>query len=240
MANTYHKKLKRQVYFVDSVKRAVIFQFKYGLQLPAGELYNRFGYSKIIGSEIDYKTHKNFFYGIRGDYWFGKTVKDSVLNKLTTNVGIITKYGDVADVRLSSMGMHFGLQVGKIFAIPAINKNSGIALGFGSGYMMHKIRIINKQLDVPQLSTAYKKGYDRLTGGPYLSQTLSYFNMSNSRLINFQIQLEALEGFTQSKRTFNFDTMEADTHKRFDALLGIKAVWMLPVFIKNKGAEIIY
>ncbi|MCK6649378.1 MAG: hypothetical protein L6Q66_06965, partial [Bacteroidia bacterium] len=86
--------------------------------------------------------------------------------------------------------------------------------------------------NIPQLDSDYKKGYDRLTNGFLLSQNLGYLYLSNNRIANFYIGFECMQGFTQNRRSYNFDQMKQDTEKRVDILYGGKVSWILPLYKK--------
>ena len=60
-------------------------------------------------------------------------------------------------------------------------------------------------------------------------------------MINFTLGVEAIQGFTQNRRSFNFDTQMQDTAMRLDALLGAKLTWTLPFYLgSDRSEEIIY
>ena len=58
------------------------------------------------------------------------------------------------------------------------------------------------------MSKEYKKGYDRLTNGPAITEGISYLHCGSKRLINFSLGLECTQGFTQNRRDYNFDQMK--------------------------------
>jgi hypothetical protein len=71
-----------------------------------------------------------------------------------------------------------------------------------------------------------------------LSQFLGYHYMSNSRLANFLIGLEVVEGFTQGRRDLNYDTGTTDTEARFDLLYGVRIGWIVPLY--QRQPELFY
>jgi hypothetical protein len=93
---------------------------------------------------------------------------------------------------------------------------------------------------VPQLTGNYKKGYDRLTNGLAINEFIGYQMLSTNKRVNFYFGFEFTQGFTQSRRDFDFDTRSADTQKRFDSLMGIRAGWILPFYVGKGAAEIYY
>src|SRR5688572_26799444 len=110
--------------------------------------------------------------------------------------------------------------------------NSGVYVLAGAGFMQHKIHYEDVSRTASQLRGDYKKGYDRLTNGLALTQNLGYMYLAERRNINFFVQLEITEGFTQNRRDYNFDLMGPDNQKRLDLLYGIKLGWIFPVYKK--------
>ncbi len=222
----------------DSIVRSVNFDLHFGLHTPVGTLAQRFGGFKSTGFGIFYKTHTNWLIGADGDYYFGKLVKeDSILKHIQTADGnIIASDGQYAEIKLYGRGYFVGAKLGKVYPFTHQNSNTGLAVCLRAGYFQHRIKILG-DADVYQLSKSYKMGYDRLTSGFSISQSIQYFHMSRNSLINYTIGLDLLEGFTQGQRAINFDTGKSGLDKRLDLLIGLKASWMLPVFIRNKNSE---
>lgn len=203
----------------------------YGYQLAAGDLAKRFGNSSAVGGNLDFKTKKYWIFGVNGCYFFGKDVKESLFDSIATPSGaIIDGNGEFADVRLYERGFTASLTAGRMFSFKRPNPNSGIVFSVGAGFIQHKIRIETIGNKVPQLSKEYKKGYDRLTNGFLLSQNLGYLYLSDNRLINIYFGLECMQGFTQSRRSFDYDLMKQDTQKRVDIMYGAKIAWILPLY----------
>jgi len=96
--------------------------------------------------------------------------------------------------------------------------------------MQHKIKIIEVAEQVPQLLGEYKKGYDHLTYGFTLSQSIGYQHFSNYRLLNFYVGAEFYEGFTQNRRSINFNTKSADPTQRLDVLATLVLRWYFPLY----------
>ncbi len=204
--------------------------FSYGFQLSGGDLVKRFGNSSAFELNLDLKTENYWTFGMNGSYFFGKKVKENIFANIATSTGaIINKLGEYADVRTFERGFTVVGTVGRMFALSKTNLNSGIIFKIGVGFMQHKIRIETIGNNVPQLSTIYKKGYDRLSNGFLLSEDLGYLYLSKNRLTNVYIGFECLQGFTQNRRSFDYDLMKRDTKKRIDMLYGTKVSWILPL-----------
>jgi hypothetical protein len=54
------------------------------------------------------------------------------------------------------------------------------------------------------------------------------------------IGLELTQAFTQSRRSYNFDTRSTDTESRQDFLTGFKIGWTLPLYLGENADEINY
>ena len=226
-------KLSAQVSVKDSSIFTPLAEVSYGYQLSGGDLMKRFGNSSSIQGNFEIKTQKYWTFGINGSYFFGKDVKESLFDSISTSTGaIINRLGEYADVRTFERGFTFSGTFGRMFAFKKPNPNSGIVFNIGLGFMQHKIRIETINNNVPQLSKEYKKGYDRLSNGILLSENLGYMYLSNNRLANFYFGIECLQGFTQNRRSFDYDLMKKDTQKRVDILYGAKIAWVLPLYKK--------
>lgn len=223
--------LAAQVSVKDSAIYTPYIGVSYGYQLPEGNLVKRFGNNSTIGLNLEFKTKKQWTFGINGSYIFGKDVKESLFDSIATPSGaIINGNGTFADVRLYERGFTTSLTAGRLFSFKKPNPNSGIMFNVGVGFIQHKIRIETIGNNAPQLSKQYKKGYDRLTNGFLLSQNLGYLYLSDNRLVNFYIGFECMQGFTQSRRSYDYDLMKQDTEKRVDILYGGKFAWILPMY----------
>ncbi len=215
----------------------------YGYQWPGGNLRERFGNNGITGLQMDFTLPNGWTAGLQASLLFGKTVKTDVLAPLRDENGLIYNYdGAPANILLRERGQYYGLHLGYFFRgkKPAGDQR-GLSLQCGAGLLQHKLRITGDVGGVlPQLSGNYLKGYDRLTNGLALRQSLGYRYLNASRRINVAVELEAYQAFTQSRRDWNIDQMAADTQKRLDLLFGFKVSWILPLYIRENGDEIEY
>lgn len=212
------------------------------LYLPQLTLAERYGPGSVVGLDITYKTKKGWMYSISGGHMFGGTVRetDIMANIATPSGDIITQSGVFEDYRLRQFGWLLYGRVGKIFPVIGPNPNSGLMLELGGGLMQHKIWIETPVNNSPQLSSVYKRGYDRLSNGYSLNPFLGYQHLSNNKLINFYIGLDVHVGFTQNRRTLNYDTGMRDDRQRTDLMTGIKAGWILPLYKRAEKALLFY
>jgi hypothetical protein len=221
----------------DSSLATFIIGIEGAYQFPMADLRKRYGNSRSIGGIVLHKSKKNIHVGIAANYFFGNIVKeDSLFSRIASSDGlIINSDGQSADTRLYERGWFAGFCLGKSLPILAANKNCGLTIMAKAGYYQHKIKILGE--NVPQLAGDYKLGYDRLSAGLALAQSISFLHLSNNRRVNYMLSIEMMEGFSKGKRIINFDTGLPGTAKRFDLQLALKAAWLLPIYRRNKNLE---
>lgn len=209
----------------------------FAYQTPGGDLAMRFSNNMNVGGAFHIKTKKNWYYGVQGAYFFGNKVNEpGLLQNLYTDQGeILDNQGQIAIVAPQERGFAITLDGGKILDVVGPNRNSGLLLMGGLGFLQHKIRIEHQENEITQLEGDYLKGYDRLTSGITLYQFAGYFHMSNNRLANFFFGIEAHQAFTRGRRDLNFDTMTSDNKPRFDLLAGIRAGWVLHLYTRTSS-----
>jgi hypothetical protein len=233
--------LPAQVSIKDSSIYTPLIGISYGYYLPGGDMKDRFGNSSALQLNIDFKTQYNWVLGINGSYIFGKGVKESLFDSISTSTdNIINQKGEYADIRLYERGFTISGTIGRLIPGKKPNPNSGLRIDLGLGFIQHKIRIETIGNDVPQLSKQYKKGYDKLSNGFLLTESVGYLYLSNNRLANIYFGLECMQGFTKSRRSFDYDLMKQDSKKRVDILYGAKIAWILPLYKKAPQAFYIY
>jgi hypothetical protein len=222
----------------DSVVRVSIVPVSFSYNWPGGELVDRFGANSLVGGAYWFKTRSNWIVGLGGEYLFGNYVKESdILDPITSSGGfVIGENGAPSETDMFERGWVFMGRFGKLFSkLPftnldaGLNPNSGLLIMVGAGMLQHKIQIKSNALP---LSEDLVKGYDRLSNGPAISEFLGYLFLSNNRLINFYFGLECIQGWTQNRRGYNYDTMREDIKKRMDIMTGIKVGWILPLYKK--------
>lgn len=218
----------------DSSVVAPLISMTYAYQISGLNMNERFGNNSQVGGSFIVKDKRNFVYGVSGGFLFGSKLKESdLLKEVTTERGyVVNDEGVNADVRLYERGYSFQAHVGKQFAVLSPNNNSGPYFMLGIGLLQHKIKIDVVNDDVPQLRDEYLHGYDRLTNGMSVSQTLGYRYLGNSRMTNFFVEVEFLEGFTKSRRSYNIDLMKKDNLDRVDLLTGFRFGWSVPLYKK--------
>ena len=219
----------------DSIVNAPMAVVSYAFQFPEGDLKERFGYNNSMGLHLLNKTTKNWIFGVDYTYTFSgqkqvKNVNDLFDSIATADGNILDRNGEYVSLKVYERGWTSSLKFGKLFPVIGPNKNSGFCIIGSIGFMQHKIKIIDTYNRAPQLSQAYRKGYDRLTSGLMLSQFVGYIFLSTNRLVNIYGGFEIMEGFTKSRRSFNFDTEMRDTKNYFDIYYGPRIGVILPLY----------
>lgn len=222
----------------DSISSGFAFSASFAYQVPGGDLAARFGNNANAGASAWYKSKKNLMFNLQWSYLFGETIHErGVLDSIRTSSGfVLDKEGKAADIRMFERGFTLTASGGKLFGgFLAPNMNSGFFVMAGGGMLQHKIRIIDNGSRTPQLAGDYLKGYDRLTSGFTATEFLGYWYMSKRRYVNFYAGFEAYQGFTKSRRSWDYDLMRADTERRLDLLWGFRAGWVIPIAYRDSS-----
>lgn len=225
--------LKAQIDVRDSTVAAFIPNFAYSFQIPGGDVAKEYGVNSTIGGGLMYKTKNNLILSLDINFIFGSDIKnaDTILWMVENDDGyIIDGNGTYALYALYERGYSLNFRVGKVFNALSANPNSGLFVMLGTGYICTRTKIDNQDATAPQISGDYAKGYDNLIGGLNLNQFIGYFYMGRSRIANFYAGFEFYQGFTKSKRDYNFSLMKKNDNRYLDLFYGIKVVWMIPVF----------
>ena len=224
-----------------TTNNAVLISPYYTALFPIGELSRRYGTSNDAGLNISFKVAKNFLIGVEGAYIFGRQVKENPLSNMLTYTSnqIIGQDGSLNDIPLQLSGFEVALRVGKLIPVMKKHPNSGVEISLAPGFMQHKILINGNTNIIPQLNSTYKQGYDRMTNGPMLAGNIGFLYLEKKKFLSFYGGLDFAAGFTQERRSWNFDLMSADKHQRIDMMIGIKLAWIIPVFT-NRDSEVYY
>jgi len=229
----------------DSTKKADVIKsihIQYGIHMPGADMKDRYGINQVAGLAASFKTGSNWMFDADFSYIFGGDVKihDSLFAEITDEDGnIIDGNGQFAEVYTYERGYYVTLGVSKILPIFAANKNSGLTIGAGAGFMQHKIRVYNPDNVAPQVCGEYKKGYDYLTNGTAIRQFLGYTFYAPKKVYSFKAGFEFVEAFTMGRRDYLFPLHGPDTQKRLEFLYGFKLIWTIP-FIKSSGETYYY
>ena len=221
----------------------ILADFSYAAQLPGGDLSDRFGYNFSAGIGASYITSgKSWIFGLETHFLFGDQIKEDVLATLRTPEGfLIGNDKSFTEILLRQRGLYVGANIGKIISLLPGNPRSGIRWSLGIGLLQHKIRIQDDPIRVvPQIAGEYKKGYDRLTNGLTIKEFIGYQHLDPNRRINFYAGFEFYQGFTRSRRSFQFDIRKQNDENRLDLLAGFRIGWILPFYFHPKDRDIFY
>jgi len=211
----------------------------YGLNLSGADLNERFGFHSNAGIGLGYKTIGNWQFEIKGQTLFGQKVKEeNIVDHLINEDGTITgNTGQPAEVTAVMRGFSIGVESAKLININKDLPNSGFMLKFGTGLLQHKIKYEDVLNEVPQFGDEYVQLFDRLSNGFYIRQSIGYQYFAKNRLLNYSIAFEIMEGFTASRRSYNFNANESETANRLDITYGIKFTWMLPFYKRSNSKK---
>ena len=212
-----------------------MFSASFQMQVPGGNLADRYGWNSNIGGSFMYKHKTNLFFEVNGNFIFGSNLKNdaaTIFDSIKSSNGeIINEYGEYAKIITSERGFFIGGRVGYIYPIFfKDNPNSGIMVSIGSGLLQHKIRIENDGNNTPQILDDYKKGYDKLTNGISATEFIGIAYFGKKSLINFYAGFEFYQAWTQSRRSYDFNYKGPDMLKRLDILNGFKIGWIIPIY----------
>jgi hypothetical protein len=220
---------------IDTTLNVPLISVNHAGQKPGGDMKDRFGENLSIGGSFLFKSRKTWVVGVEGAYFFGKNVRENVVEQMKTNENfIIDNEGFPADLRISERGFNSYVVVGKLFPKLGVNPNSGLMINLGFGYMQHKIKLYDANQKIAAVKGDMAKGYDRLSGGLAMEQFVGYLFLSGNRLVNIIAGFEFHEAFTKSYRGFNYDTGLPDTKQRKDYLIGFRIGWVLPLYKRTQ------
>lgn len=219
----------------DTSIAGILIAGNFGYFFPGGDFAKRFGNTSSVGGTIFRKTRSNYFIGLGSDFIYGRNVKDAAfIDSISSGNDLIGYTGTIAEVALYARGFTAYATAGTLVPIRRINPNSGILFTAGLGFLQHKIRIVDLDEILLQLDDTYKKGYDRLTNGILLCQSVQFLNLDAHHRINFKIGLEFKEALTRNRRSWNFDERRQDEALRFDLMFGLSGSWILPFYSKSE------
>lgn len=222
-----------------------MFQISYAYQSPGKDTKVLYNNNHSIGGSVIYKTEKNWFFSVNGDFISGNKVnvtREELFGDILDNNGeIITGDGVYGSYALFERGGHFEARVGKLFSVLAPNPNSGFFIQGGLGYLFNRLRTEFSSYSSPPPAMAgdYLYGYDKMRGGFAWSGEVGYLFMSNSRVLNFSLSLEFTQAYTKALRQWDFNQMSGDNKSYVDQYFGIKAAIYIPTY-KRKPAEYYY
>jgi hypothetical protein len=205
-----------------------------GVNVPLGDMADRYGSNMNFGLSGEYITKNNWLWNAEFIYLFSENIKEDVLAPFRTKEGFIL--GDdnqYASLIMKERGFFMGVGIGKIILIKK-DARSGIKVAVNGGILQHQITFSDDRNSIGQVRAGRHIGYDRLSRGFSLKETIAYKHLSQDRRLNFEFALDFIQGFTSEVRAINFDTGLPTNKSRFDMLIGARLMWNLPFY---KGGE---
>jgi hypothetical protein len=220
-------------------------EFSYGYGIPGGDLKDRFDTHLCLGLGLTYQPAKSHFnIGARFSYFFGSDVKEDVLTPFRTSyAGLLIGVDQyMAEFKLKERGFIFQLHTGGL--IPVFSQSharQSLKWQLGVGFIEHYIRFVDDARALTQFNDDYLKGLDRLCSGVAVSPFVGYEYISRKGWLSFYTGFETVFGFTQSRRSLNYDTNKSDLGiAREDILMNFKFGLYLPFFLNEDSAKIEY
>lgn len=220
----------------DSTRKAFLIDVSAGFAQPAYQLKQRFGPFASIGMAVQYKTLNGWITGLNAAFQFNEKVREkSAINGLITSDGfLIGGDGTLYDLTYQLRSLQLDASLYRIIPGTGHNRNSGVYIGVGLGYLDHRIRYEpeDRNAPLPQLNRENRKGYDRLSGGWMIRPAIGYLFLGNNRLVNFFVRLEHVYAQTNSLRSYQYDQQGPFSEKRNDGYWAWRFGWTLPIYQK--------
>ena len=207
--------------FAQSNDPVTIINPHYSLQQAALDMADKYGMSSGLGLDFIQITSNNFVWGVGTQFIFGSNIKDSTL----------------LDHLMDERGYHFSLKGG--YFHPIIDNTKGLIALCGLGFIQHKTRIQVETNNVPNLEDDYLKMYDGLSNGLSASLFFGWMHMSEKGKGHFYAGFDLTNGFTQNRRSYNYNVDGPITTPRNDLLMGLKLGWVIPIS-KRSNQEFYY
>lgn len=225
----------------DSSVSMGLLEVTYRGGIPGGDWGDRFGFMSSLGIQTGYKLHRNYYISAGLQILFGDAVTESdILDPILDSSGLlIGNEGILTEYRINAAGLLVPLTIGKVIPIfPSHNPNSGIYIELGGQYLRHRVGFEAYDDDVVQITGEYKKGYDRLTAGFGVRQSVGYTYFDNRGYVNLSIGVDFSQTFTRGQRSIQFDTGEPYNDSFVDLLSGIRFSWTYPIY--NRAPQTYY
>lgn len=226
----------------DSTRFIHLFGVSGGMHKPGGDLAARFGNNGAVAANYILLHKSKWFVMLDHLMIFSRNVNENgmFVNIATADGNLINQNGEFSKVRLGQRGFSTSARIGRVFPIGKKNSRSGLFLSAGGGYFEHRIFIDDVGNLTPSLRGSYKKGYDRLSGGPAFCAGAGFLLVSKNRLINGFLAFDMIYGFTRSMRSWNFDTMSRDTRMREDILTGFRLGFLIRIHRRSTDQFYMY
>ncbi|MEO7175964.1 MAG: hypothetical protein ABIV51_08800 [Saprospiraceae bacterium] len=225
----------------NEAKTGLLLGLSYGYGLPGKDMAKRFGNHFQAAINLELIQDKYWFAGLESGFFFGGDVKEDVIANLKNADGdILGSNRAIAATYLRERGFQGNLYIGKLIPIGKQKGVQGIRINAGVGMIQHKVRILDEFSSLVQISQDYIKGYDRLTRGLMLHQSIGYQQLDLRKRLNFFALFDFYQGFTKGQRSYDYSTMQNQNGKRLDLLTDFRLGLILPFYFSQNTKEIYY
>lgn len=222
--------------------KAILISPIFTAQWPFGNMADRFGYNSLFGLQTMFKVKKNWIVGLEGSFLFGTKLRENyVIDHITTQTGLlIGQENELIGVKSQEQGFSIKFNVGKVIPFSHKFPDAGLLVMTSVGFLQHKIALNVRESVLPQLDKTYRKGYDRMSNGPVISQFIGGIFLARRKFISMYGGLQFDVGFTEGRRPFDFYEGKKLNDKRIDMFLGVRIGWILPIFLQESEKEFYY
>lgn len=208
---------------------------------PLFDLKEKFGYFTSANVSCKFKSNKNWTLGLTGTYNFGNQLKSDPVSSLRNSFGLfITESGTVTEVNAFLTSFQGMLKAGWLFTSKKKNPNSGLLAEIGIGLTSYKYRFKVLDGSIPLLDKQNTKGYDQLTIGTTYALNIGYLHLSDNARINYYLGTEFGMILGNGQRTWLYNNNVAGNFKTFDGYLGLKLIWILPLYRRAENDFIFF
>lgn len=194
-------------------------------QFPIGAIAEQYGSNNNVGLNFNVKLSSNLTLGLEGQYMFGSTYKDAtVLGDMVTSGGFVVGGNSSIEIpELDGRGANFFVEIGKIFPLNDKNKNSGLHIKGGIGYLFYSVYSNIDVRTITQLGGNYADGYNRLESGMSINTFMGYTLYSKNKMVNGSFGLQAIYTSTKYQGVLDYATgLVPDANVRSSLLIGPK------------------
>lgn len=222
----------------DSIQPKLFIRIGYGSQWTVhSDLSKRYGQHGTLGLGINLIMKHHWETGPAIAFLFGSKVREDVLASLRSADGeLIGSDHQLAEVDLSMRGMMIGWSILRKIKL---STQSYFLVGLQPVWLSHWIRFQNPGNSFEPIQGNYRYGYDRLSSGLAMEESLTYRFQSNNRLLNLELALTAMQGNSSLRRNLQLDNLLV---KKTSSLgfIGAQARWLVPIFPSKKAEKIFY
>jgi len=214
-------------------QKTLMVGINYAYNIPAGDLDNRFG--NFFNSGVDLKVQTGeWLFMLENNFLFGSESKIDVLSNLRTEEGYIIDGENLLDIGTSIGGLRSILSIGRLINLGKEESGWSFSTGMGGGLYRRKIRFTGDGSQLTQLRDPYYKGYDQLSAGLVLQESLGLLYLSTNRMINFHFRLLITQGFAKDMRKIHYNPNLTVSPNQFDLNFGCQLTWILPFYLEDQ------